>query len=124
MRLRAALLALAAIGALALPAAARAPSRMLVTAREWSVTLSRGTAPAGPLTVQLYNRGQDAHNLNIRRLDRRRRMTGPVQKVALTQAGGLTEASWHLKPGRYEVYCSLPGHVRKGMRAFFTVVAR
>jgi Sulfocyanin (SoxE) domain len=124
VRRRATVVGLAAVMALALPAAARAPARMLVTAREWSLTLSRGTAPAGPLTVQLYNHGEDAHNLNIRRLDRRRRMTGPRQQVALTQAGGLTEATWHLNPGRYELYCSLPGHARQGMRAFLTVSSR
>jgi uncharacterized cupredoxin-like copper-binding protein len=47
-----------------------------------------------------------------------------LRSVTLTQAGGLTKATWHLKPGRYEVYCSLPGHLRKGTRAFFTVSAR
>jgi uncharacterized cupredoxin-like copper-binding protein len=29
-----------------------------------------------------------------------------------------------LKPGRYEVYCSFPGLLRKGMRAYFPVSAR
>jgi hypothetical protein len=123
MRPRVGLICLAAVMVLVVPAAARAPARMLVTAREWSLTLSRGTAPAGPLTVQLYNRGQDAHNLNIRRLDRRKRMTGPRQRVSLTQSGGLTQATWQLKPGRYELYCSLPGHARQGMKAFLTVTA-
>ena len=118
--LAAGLAALAAAG-LALPASARAPARMLVTAQEWSLTLSRGTVPAGPLTVQLYNRGQDAHNLNIRRLGQGRRIRGPAQRVALTQSGALSQASWRLPPGRYELYCSLPGHAKLGMRAFLTV---
>lgn len=113
--------AAAALVLLALPAAARAPARMLVTAQEWSLTLSRGSAPAGALTVQLYDRGQDAHNLNIRRLGRRDRLTGPAQKVSLTQSGALSEATWHLAPGRYELYCSLPGHAKLGMRAYLTV---
>ena len=115
------LLALTTTGLLASPVQARAPARMLVTAREWSLTLSRGTTPAGVLTVQLYDRGQDAHNLNIRRLDRHRRKVGRAQKVVLTQSGGLSQAAWHLAPGRYELYCSLPGHERAGMRAFLTV---
>ena len=117
---RAGVVVVAAAALLAAPAGARAPARMLVTAREWSLTLSRGTAPAGALTVQLYDRGQDAHDLNIRRLTRRGRKRGPAQRVALTQSGGLSQASWHLRPGRYELYCSLPGHERRGMRAFLT----
>jgi plastocyanin len=106
---------------LALPAAARAPARMLVIAQEWSLTLSRGSVPAGALTVQLYDRGQDAHNLNIRRVGSRRRMVGRTQKLSLTQSGGLTQAAWRLAPGRYELYCSLPQHAKLGMRAFLTV---
>jgi hypothetical protein len=89
---------------------------MLVTAREWSLTLSRGSVPAGRLTVQLYDRGQDAHNLNLRRVVRGHRLAGRAQRVALTQSGGLTQASWRLAPGRYELYCSLPGHAKLGMR--------
>jgi hypothetical protein len=120
-RLTLALSLVVASAGLALPASARAPARMLVTAQEWSLTLSRGTVPAGALTVQLYDRGQDAHNLNIRRVRAHHRLSGPTQKLSLTQSGGLTQASWHLAPGRYELYCSLPGHAKLGMRAFLTV---
>ena len=71
--------------------------------------------------MQLYDRGQDAHNLNIRRVGRGHRLTGRTQRVSLTQAGGITQASWDLAPGRYELYCSLPGHAKLGMRAYLTV---
>jgi hypothetical protein len=120
-RMVAGLVTVVAVAGFALPATARAPARMLVTAQEWSLTLSRGSVPAGPVTVQLYDRGQDAHNLNVRRLGARRRMAGRTQRVSLTQSGGLTQAGWRLAPGRYELYCSLPGHLKLGMRAFLTV---
>jgi plastocyanin len=94
---------------------------MLVIAQEYSLTLSRGSVPAGALTVQLYNRGQDAHNLNVRRLDSRGRQTGSTQAVSVTRSAGLTQATWHLAPGRYELYCSLPGHEKRGMRAYLVV---
>jgi uncharacterized cupredoxin-like copper-binding protein len=114
-------LAAVSVAALALPAAARAPARMLVTAQEYSLTLSRGSIARGALTVQLYNRGQDAHDLNIRRLGARGQPLGSVQNLALTQSGALTQATWHLAPGRYELYCSLPGHEQRGMRAYLLV---
>jgi plastocyanin len=107
--------------ALALPAAARAPARMLVIAKEYSFLLSRGSVPRGALSVQLYNRGQDAHNLNIVRLSAHGAQVGSTQSVALTQSGGLTTATWHLGPGRYLLYCSLPGHETRGMRAYLVV---
>ncbi len=96
------------------------PAHMLVIAQEWSLTLSRGTVPRGALSIELYDRGQDAHNLNIRHL-RRGQPLGAAQHVLLTQSGDLTKASWHLRPGRYVLFCSLPGHEHRGMKAFLVV---
>jgi hypothetical protein len=41
------------------------PARVQVIAREFSFTLSRPTVPAGEVIIELLNRGQDAHNLNL-----------------------------------------------------------
>ena len=101
--------------------ARRAPARILVDAQEWSLWPSRTSLPAGGVSVQLANRGQDAHDLRIRRLNRRGQMTGPTQGVAITQSGQVGSASWHLGPGTYELYCSLPGHMRRGMHARLVV---
>jgi len=94
---------------------------MLVYAQEWSLWPSRATLPHGPVVVQLWNRGQDAHDLRIRRINRRGRMFGHVQGVAVTQSGALSHASWTLAPGRYELYCSMPGHLALGMHTLITV---
>ena len=48
--------------ALAAPAAGAQkvfPARLLVYAQEWSLQPSRASLPAGPVVVQLWNRGQD-----------------------------------------------------------------
>lgn len=99
---------------------ARAPARMLVYAQEWSLWLSRGSLPAGRVTVQLSNRGQDAHDLRIRRV-RHGDMVGRTQGVAVTPSGGLQQATWKLGPGSYELYCSLPGHLHRGMHVRIVV---
>jgi uncharacterized cupredoxin-like copper-binding protein len=70
--------------------------------------------------VQLSNRGMDAHDLRIRRLVHGH-MTGRTQGVAVTQSGGLSQATWHLSPGRYVLYCSMPGHYKKGMHTQLVV---
>lgn len=103
-------------------ATTRVPAaRMLVYAQEWSLWASRPTVPHGKVIVQVSNRGQDAHDLHVQRLDRHGRLVGPAQHVAITESGARNQATWHLRPGRYELYCSLPGHYQRGMHAVLVV---
>jgi hypothetical protein len=97
------------------------PARMLVYAQEWSLWPSRAALAAGAVIVQLWNRGQDAHDLRIRRLGRGGGMTGPAQGIAVTQSGRLRQASWRLRRGRYELYCSMPSHLARGMHTLLVV---
>jgi hypothetical protein len=100
--------------------AARAPARLLVYAQEWSLWPSRPSLPAGHVIVQLWNRGQDAHDLRIRRL-RHGVMVGRTQGAAVTQSGRLSQSRWSLGPGTYQLYCSMPGHMKRGMRTRITI---
>jgi uncharacterized cupredoxin-like copper-binding protein len=100
--------------------AARVPARLLVYAQEWSLWPSRPSVKAGTIIVQLWNRGQDAHDLRIRRLTRGA-MTGGAQRDAVTQSGKITQATWHLSAGTYELYCSMPNHLKRGMHTRITV---
>jgi hypothetical protein len=103
-------------------AVARPPARLLVYAQEWSLWASRPSVPAGRVEVQLWNRGQDAHDLRVRRIDARGRMIGGVLgSVRTTLPGTISTASWHLRAGRYELYCAMPGHMKLGMHAHLTV---
>jgi hypothetical protein len=97
-----------------------APARILVYAQEWSLWPSRSSLPGGKVIVQLWNRGEDAHDLRVRRL-RHGHMTGRAQRVRITQSGALHEATWKLGRGTYELYCSLPGHLHRGMHVKLVV---
>src|ERR1700749_3476490 len=97
-----------------------APARLLVYAQEWSLWPSRPSLRSGRVIVQLWNRGQDAHDLRVRRL-RHGVMVGRAQREAVTQSGKLSQATWRLSPGTYELYCSMPGHLKKGMHTRITV---
>jgi hypothetical protein len=109
-------------GVVATAAASAAPAHLLVYAQEWSLWPSRTSVPAGKVIVQLWNRGQDAHDLRIRKLGARGQMIGPVLgAVRITLSGQVSHATWHLKAGRYELYCSMPGHLKMGMHARLTV---
>jgi hypothetical protein len=125
MRLRvgaaAALLGLAAAGvAGAHPSqSSRAPSRLLVSGREYSLQLSRATVKRGPALIQFVNRGEDPHDLRLRPLGVQRAVNVPE-----VRAGGLAQFETRLGSGRYHLWCSIPGHKERGMRAVLKVHSR
>jgi plastocyanin len=99
------------------PVVVTPPARLGVTAREWSLVLSRPELAAGPAKVELQNLGEDAHNLRIERSDG----TGSSLDVPLTESGERESAAGSLAPGQYKVYCALPGHDAAGMHATLVV---
>lgn len=44
------------------------PARVQVVAQEFSYSLSRRTVKAGKVIVELVNRGQDTHDLDLQRV--------------------------------------------------------
>jgi hypothetical protein len=109
-------LAIAAGSATIASAGSPAPSRMLVTAKEWSLMLSRQALRPGDARIQLYNAGEDAHDLHLRRVGGNRSL-----KLRMTSPGKLSEVKARLRPGRWKLWCSLPEHAGRGMRATLTV---
>jgi plastocyanin len=105
-----------AVAAVLLAAAPATPSRLLVEATEFRFTLSRTNVKPGKAIVQLAIRGEDPHDLKVRRIG-----SASVSSVPETVPGGVAEWRGTLKRGRYELYCSLPGHKKAGMRAVLTV---
>jgi plastocyanin len=88
-----------------------------ITAVEYSFTLSRTTVPAGKVIFQFVNHGQDEHNLNV----------APNSEGAVAgtfsnlQSQGVSNQEIELKPGSYTLFCSLPEHEKKGMKATLVV---
>lgn len=98
---------------------ARAPGRLMVQADEHSLVLSRQAMVRGPALIQVLNRGEDPHDLKLRRIGGAR-----ILSVPEIPAGGLAEAKVRLRTGRYRLWCSLPGHRALGMRANLRVRRR
>ncbi|HTC59375.1 MAG TPA: plastocyanin/azurin family copper-binding protein [Solirubrobacteraceae bacterium] len=97
-----------------------ATPRVEVTAEDteaFRFVLSRSTVPAGKVILEFVNHGQDEHNLNA------------VEETEDSVAGSLpnTPSNGHLsltvdlRPGNYTLFCSLPGHEAKGMKATLLV---
>jgi hypothetical protein len=111
----------AAAAAAAVPDAgsARPPARLLVSAKEYSLTLSRARVVRGGAVIQLLNRGEDEHDLRLRRISSASR---PTARWRVTAPGDVSELQLRLSRGRYRLWCSLSGHSALGMRTTLRVV--
>jgi plastocyanin len=74
-------------------------------------TVKSATAKAGKVTLQSKNDASVPHNIALKGGGE-----GPV-----VQGGKVSEVSSSLKAGKYEFYCSVPGHEQAGMRGDLTV---
>ncbi|HZO97563.1 MAG TPA: cupredoxin domain-containing protein [Gaiellaceae bacterium] len=93
--------------------AASAPARVQVVEKEYTLTLSRLRIPSGAAIVQVLNFGMDGHDLVI---SPRAKGAKPVRFSRLSP-GGRATLTVRLAPGRYTLWCSLPGHRARGMVA-------
>jgi plastocyanin len=110
--------AVMAAGTLLIPAAASpAPARLQVTEKEFSLILSRLRVHQGQAIVQVLNFGMDNHDLVIQS------NAGGSKPIHFSQLSPGAHATRTLKlaPGKYTLWCSLPGHRKLGMVAPLTV---
>ncbi len=89
-----------------------------VTAREFSLTLSRPRLRAGEVRIQLINRGEDDHDLLAYRDD------AHSWRFRVTRPGEALTRTLRLGPGRYSLICTLEGHQALGMEASLRVTRR
>jgi uncharacterized cupredoxin-like copper-binding protein len=90
------------------PAATKVP----VSEVEFKITLASTNFKAGEITFEAKNDGKIPHDLAIK---------GTSNKTKLIPPGGSAELKVTLKPGKYELYCTVPGHEAAGMRLNITV---
>lgn len=93
------------------------PARLSVKALEFSFTLSRPSLPPGEAIVELNNQGEDPHNLKLQLEG------GEGPPLEVSEAGPLEHrtARLTLAAGSYQLWCSLPEHEEKGMKATLLV---
>jgi len=95
----------------------RPPARVQVVAQEFRYSLSRPTVRAGRVIVELVNRGQDTHDLDLRRVGGTRIFHFPD-----VQPGQVVDRELKLVPGRYVLWCAVSDHRDRGMHAVLRVV--
>jgi uncharacterized cupredoxin-like copper-binding protein len=90
------------------PAATTVP----VSEAEFKITVTSTDLKAGEITFEVKNDGKIPHDLAIK---------GTADKTKLIPAGGTAELKVTLKAGKYELYCTVPGHEAAGMKLNITV---
>ena len=93
------------------------PARVQVVAQEFRYSLSRPSVKAGRVIVELVNRGQDTHDLDIRRIGGTRIFHFPD-----VLSGQVVDRELNLRPGRYQLWCAIADHREQGMHAVLRVV--
>jgi hypothetical protein len=87
------------------------PDFVSVSAREFSLTLSRPLVGAGGVRIELRNVGEDPHNLVVSPDGTHT----PLDSFATLDPGAYERRAVTLTPGRYRLWCSLEGHEALGM---------
>lgn len=91
----------------------RLPERLLVTAREYNLTLSREKIGGGEAIVQLYDYGEDPHDLRLQRNGGNR-----IFELGTVLPGEVGELRLRLKRrSSYRLWCSFSDHAALGMVA-------
>lgn len=113
--------------------------KVKVTEKDFRLVVQPTRVAAGWVTVQVSNRGPDAHEVIIVRTTgadgrlplRRDGITvdedaveaRTVQTVELVQSGTMRTVRVRLAAGRYEFMCNMAGHYLAGMHSSLTVAA-
>ena len=88
-----------------------------VVLSEWSLGIETVEVDDGTLPIHVVNDGRARHDLTVVRTD----SGSKVDKTRLLGPGETAELSLELSEGRYDLYCSVPGHRGAGMVASLIV---
>jgi plastocyanin len=101
------------------------PHDLTVDESEWQIIPSERIVAAGTVTMEVYDRGQDEHNLTVQG-PITSSGDGTIRGQVWLQSGGSTTLTAKLAPGRYKLYCSMfagtpQSHEAMGMLSSITV---
>ena len=94
--------------------AAPAAENVTASETEFKIALDSSSISPGRVTFDVQNDGKIPHDLVVKG-------NGIEAKTPLLDAGESKPLSVDLKPGTYDVYCSVPGHKQAGMDLKLTV---
>ncbi len=90
-------------------------TQMAATLSEYAIDLSPDTIQPGETTINIENRGERAHTIEVRHPTRGRWRTIPIPP------GGAVRLSMPLPAGTYEIFSTDEDYQDRGMRSTFVV---
>ncbi len=117
-------------------ASAQASTRLVLTLSEFAIQAERPAVPAGDVTFDLVNTGEDTHEVIVIKSDQDitklppSAVKGEVDEAAVGEyiggwedipSAGLASGTLSLAPGRYILLCNLTKHYEQGMVATLLV---
>ena len=93
---------------------ASAATTVTATETEFKIALPKTTVPAGSYAFEVKNDGHIPHDFVVQG-------NGVDERTPTIQPGKSATVNVDLKPGTYDVYCSIPGHKQAGMDVKLTV---
>jgi plastocyanin len=88
----------------------------------YSFTPSRRVVKPGELTVQLINKGEDEHTMDMTKVGPGGAPEGLILLATSAPSGGQSAPTTVVvEPGTYRLWCTLPGHAEMGMETTITV---
>jgi uncharacterized cupredoxin-like copper-binding protein len=93
---------------------ASAPTSVQASETEFKITLPKSTLAAGSYAFDVKNDGKIDHDFVVQG-------NGVDERTPIIHPGDSATLNVDLKPGTYDVYCSVPGHKQAGMDLKLTV---
>jgi plastocyanin len=88
----------------------------------YSFTPSRRVVKPGELIVQLINKGEDDHTMDMEKVGPGGAPEGLILLATSAPSGGQSAPTTVVvEPGTYRLWCTLPGHAEMGMETTITV---
>ena len=126
-------LVLVASSCSATPESVPTDAQLVVTFKDYSVTLSVATVKAGTVKIGVQNAGAMAHQFDLIKTDLaadklpidgssgKAKEDGMVKQVLNIGVGKVAVVTVDLAAGHYVIICNVPGHYQLGMRTDLTV---
>ena len=95
-------------------ATTQAAQKVAVSETEFKIALDPSSVSAGRVSFDVANDGKIPHDFVIKG-------NGVDEKTSTLAAGDSATLTVDLKPGTYDVYCSIPGHKEAGMDVKLTI---
>ncbi len=102
------------------------PNAVSITANDrtmpYSFTPSRKVVRPGDLTVQLINKGEDEHTMDMEKVGPGNTPEGPIILATSAPSGSKsTPTTVVVEAGTYRLWCTLPNHAAMGMETTIAV---